>query len=118
MRLKSELYAREQRQLCDQVISILALDEKDSVWLADLDADKERQRRLLELIPEIRKYYSYTKITGADNPAASLRPWLSIARAVTKPYYHWQRTEYQKDKKRTSLYFLSPKNTGAFKPGN
>ena len=115
MRLTSELYATEQKQLCDKVIEILALDEQGSCWLPDLDADKDLQIKLLALIPDIRRYFAYKAIPGADNPADTKWAWLSVARGVTKPYYDWTNTEQQRNKKRSSLYTLSPKDLGAVK---
>jgi hypothetical protein len=109
MRLKSELYALEQRQICDKVISILSLDDNGSVWLADLDANVDQQRTIMALVPDIRKYYSYTSIDGANIPERCRRPWLSIARAVTKPYYTWSSKDYQRDRKRSPRYVLTMK---------
>ena len=109
MRLKSELYATEQRQLCDRVIEILGLDDQSSCWLPDLDSDKDQQTKLLELIPDIRRYFAYNSIGGADTPTEVKRPWLSIAKGVTKPYYEWRKTKLQKAKKRSTRYQLVPK---------
>ena len=51
MKLKSILYKKEQDELVDKIINILDLD--------NLDNDKIKQDKILELIPEIRKYYSF-----------------------------------------------------------
>ena len=112
MRLKSELYAPEQRALCDRVIEILALDEQRSCWLADLDANRQQQTRLLELIPDVRRFFSYTLIAGANHPAARKRPWLSLARGVTKSFYHWHRTEQRHNNRRSTRWFIIPKTIG------
>ena len=106
MRLKSELYATEQRAICDKVIEILALDEAGSAWLPDLDVDRDKQRRLLELIPDIRTYFTYSDMTGVKDPRSTVRPWLSVARSVTKPFYTWERREHRRDHKRSARYFL------------
>lgn len=109
MRAKSDLYATEQQDICERAVAILDLDDQSSVWLGDLDDDKERQLRLLELIPDIRTYFSYTLIPGANNPNKLARPWLSIAKAVTKDYYTWSSKDQQKDRRRLPRYFLSKK---------
>ena len=60
MKLKSILYKKEQNELVDKIINILELDnEKNSIILFNLDNDKTTQDKILELIPEIRKYYSF-----------------------------------------------------------
>jgi hypothetical protein len=109
MRAKADLYATEQRELSDKVVVILGLDENSSVWLGDLDQDTDRQRQLLELIPDIRTYFSYTLIPGANTPGKLARPWLSIAKAVTKDHYTWCSKDQQKDHKRLPRYYLQKK---------
>ena len=58
MKLKSILYKKEQDELVDKIINILELDNENSIILFNLDNDKTKQDKILELIPEIRKYYS------------------------------------------------------------
>ena len=58
MKLKSILYKKEQDELVDKIINILELDNENSIILYNLDNDKIKQNKILELIPEIRKYYS------------------------------------------------------------
>ena len=59
MKLKSELYKKEQEDITDKIINILELDN-NSILLYNLDSDKIKQDKILELIPDIRKYYSFT----------------------------------------------------------
>ena len=58
MKLKSILYKKEQDEITDKIINILELDNENSIILYNLDNDKTKQDKILELIPEIRKYYS------------------------------------------------------------
>lgn len=62
MKLKSTLYKKEQDELVDKIINILELDNENSIILYNLDNDKIKQDKILELIPEIRKYYSFSTI--------------------------------------------------------
>ena len=62
MRLKSELYKKEQIELMNKIIQILDLDEKGTTTLYELDTSKEKQNKILELIPNIRKYLENQKI--------------------------------------------------------
>ncbi len=55
MKLKSTLY---------KIINILELDNENSIILFSLDNDNTKQDKILELIPEIRKYYSFSTIIG------------------------------------------------------
>ena len=57
MRLKSELYKKEQEEIVDKIIKILDLENKKSYTLYELDKNEEIQKQIIELIPEIRKWY-------------------------------------------------------------
>lgn len=41
----------------------------------------------MELLPEIRKFFSMSKITAFSTPEKVDRPWLSILRHITKKIY-------------------------------
>ena len=58
MRLKCELYKKEQEEIVDKIITILDLENKTEYTLYELDKNEEIQKQIMELIPEIRKYYS------------------------------------------------------------
>ena len=54
MKLKSILYKKEQDELVDKIINILELDDENSIILFNLDNDKIKQNKILELIPKIK----------------------------------------------------------------
>lgn len=83
MKLKSELYKIEQEDITDKIINILELD-KNSILLYNLYNDKIKQNKILELIPDIREYYSFTSSVGASEPDKAKRPYVSIVRRFTK----------------------------------
>ena len=87
MKLKSILYKKEQEEIVNKIINILELDNENSIILYNLDNDKTKQDKILGLIPEIRKYYSFTTIIGASEPTKAKRPYLSIIRQLTKNKY-------------------------------
>ena len=95
MKLKSILYKKEQDELVDKIINILELDNKSSIILYNLDNDKIKQDKILELIPEIRKYYSFSTIIGASEPTKAKRPYLSIVRQLTKSKYKLNSYDYR-----------------------
>ena len=88
MKLKSELYKTEQYEICDKIIDILQLDNDKSITLYELDNDKVKQQKILDLIPDIRKYYSFSSIIGVSEPEKAKRPYMSIIRQVCKLKYN------------------------------
>ena len=59
MRLKSELYKTEQNEIVDKIITILDLGNKNTYTLYELDNNLEIQTKIMDLIPEIRKWFSF-----------------------------------------------------------
>ena len=55
MRLKSELYKKEQEEIIDKICNILDLENRNTYTLYELDNNVEIQKKIMELIPEIRK---------------------------------------------------------------
>ena len=114
MRLKSELYKKEQEQITDKIIQILNLDSDNGIILCELDNDKDKQNKILDLIPEIRKYFSFTSSIGASEPNKSKRPYLSIIRQFTKNKYNMLSCDYRiknddKSEIRTKKYIFTKK---------
>jgi hypothetical protein len=95
MKLKSILYKKEQDELVDKIINILELDNDNSIILYNLDNDHNKQNKILELIPEIRKYYSFSTIIGASEPDKAKRPYLSIIKQITKSKYKINSYDYR-----------------------
>ena len=87
MRLKSELYKKEQNEIIDKIIQILDLENKNTYTLYELDKDKEIQKQIMGLIPEIRKYFSFNGIKAVGEPSKIKRPWLSIIKHLIKSKY-------------------------------
>ena len=54
---KSEDYKKEQDEIIDKIISILDLENKNTYMLYELDKNEEIQKQIMELIPEIRKWF-------------------------------------------------------------
>jgi hypothetical protein len=87
MNLKSILYREEQEEIIERIIYILQLDENNSITLYDLDNDIEKQGKILALIPDIRKFFSFSTIIGASEPDRAKRPYLSIIKQLCKRKY-------------------------------
>ena len=84
MRLKSELYKNEQINLSNKIINILQLDDNNQIILYNLEQDEEKINKIMELIPELRKYFSFGLIKGLEYPELLKRSWLSIIKQITK----------------------------------
>ena len=112
MRLKSELYKKEQEEMCEKIIGILDLPETNTITLYELDNDKEKQKKIIELIPDIRKYFSFNSIKAVGEPHRIKRPWLSIIKQITKLKYTTTTKDHRikiDDKvERTILYRIIP----------
>ena len=88
MRLKSELYKEEQDDVIGKIITILDLENKHTYTLYELDNNEEIQKRIMELIPEIRKWYSFNGMKAVGDPERIKRPWLSIIKHLIKSKYN------------------------------
>ena len=98
MKLKSVLYEQEQNELIDKIINIIDLNENNQITLYELENDEDKIKSIMDLIPELRKYFSFGKIRGLENPEKVKRPWLSIIRQITKSKYTMSRKDYQINK--------------------
>lgn len=87
MRLKSELYKKEQEEIVDKIVKILDLENKTEYTLYELDKNEEIQKKIMELIPEIRKYYAFNNLKAVGEPNKRKRPWLSIIKNLLKSKY-------------------------------
>jgi hypothetical protein len=87
MNLKSILYRQEQEEIIEKIIDILQLDDNKSITLYDLDTDMEKQVKIMNIIPDIRKFFSFSTIIGASEPHKVKRPYLSIIKQLCKKNY-------------------------------
>ncbi len=95
MRLKSELYKKEQEEIVDKIITILDLENKTEYTLYELDKNEEIQKQIMELIPEIRKYYAFNNMKAVGEPNKRKRPWLSIIKILLKQRYKFESVDYR-----------------------
>ena len=109
MRLKSELYKKEQEEIVDKIVKILDLENNNIINLCDLDEDNDKQKKIMELIPEIRKYYSFNGIKAVGEPNKIKRPWLSIIKHLTKEKYKLESKEYRFFDEKENKYLRTQK---------
>ena len=112
MRLKSELYKKEQEDIVDKIVKILDLENKTEYTLYELDKNEEIQKQIMELIPEIRKYYAFNNMKAVGEPNKIKRPWLSIIKHLIKKKYNIISLDYHFTENgkhiRTQKYFFEP----------
>ncbi len=90
IRLKSELYNKEQYNITDKIISLLDLENKNTYKLYELDQNEEIQKQIMELIPEIQKWFAFNNMKAVGEPERIKRPWLSIIKKLVQPKYSIQ----------------------------
>ena len=56
------------------MVTILGLDQNNSVILYHLDNDINKQEQIMKLVPDIRKYFRFDNIKGAYNHDSVKRP--------------------------------------------
>ena len=95
MRLKSELYKKEQEEVIDKIINILDLENKKTYTLYELDKNEELQKQIMDLIPEIRKWFSFNGIKAVGEPSKIKRPWLSIIKHLIQSKYKLKSRDFQ-----------------------
>jgi len=84
---KQSKYQTEREQICNQLITILELDNDGCFLLNELDANVEKQNKILALKDEVQKYFavSYNIIAFKPNVSGDTkRPYLNIARAILR----------------------------------
>lgn len=102
MRLKSELYHKQQTDIRNKLITILDLEHKNPLVLYELDNNMELQKKIMELIPEIRTFFSFNDMVGVSEPQKTKRPYFCIIKYLLKPIYNITNKEFHftKDSKR------------------
>jgi hypothetical protein len=76
-----------------------------------LDNNEEIQKQIMELIPEIRKWFSFNGMKAVGEPEKIKRPWLSIMKHLIKSKYNMVSLDYHftENKKniRTQIYVFT-----------
>lgn len=113
MRLKSDLYPCEQGQVRRKILDIIALNTDNTITLYELDNDPEKQKAIMDLIPEILKWFAVRDSDSARYPEKFDRPWLSLIRFILKPKYNIiskdHRIKIGSETVRTQKYFFEKK---------
>ena len=113
---KSDKFKIEQLNIINKLLDIINI--KDNYIIRyELDSDEEKHKKIIQLTPDIKKYFACNNISGIKQPHKVKKPWLSIVRQVLKTKYNVICTDYVLtlgDKKiRTKKYFIYEKNIEA-----
>jgi hypothetical protein len=85
MRVKlSDKYPEQREAICKQIISILELNDNNEFLLCDLDADLEKQQKILDLKEEIKQYFACSTISSFKPNFECKRPYLNIIRSILR----------------------------------
>ena len=114
MRLKSELYAKEQDAVINKIIQIIGItDENNTITLYEIDNNETMKQQLMDLIPEIRRWFSFAHINPISNPDNYKRPYLTIIKQITKKKWEIKYQDFriyqQQDIIRTQQYIFTKK---------
>ena len=81
---KAVQYEREQAILIAKLFIILDLGDYNTIIREELDENVEKRQKIVELIPEIRKYFVYKHISGIVSPEECKRVHWSIVKCLMK----------------------------------
>ena len=85
MRVKlCDKYKIEREEVCKKIIDILQLDSNHSFLLCELDADFEKQEKILLMKDEIQKYFACSEISSFKPNFECKRPYLNIVRGILR----------------------------------
>ena len=104
MRTKNEVYKKDQEAIIDTIIKIVGIEDNRQITLYEMDNNEKMQKEIMDLIPEIRKYFYYNNIKAVGEPHRIKRPWLSIIKTLTKSKYKMACKDYNRKKIRTIIY--------------
>lgn len=95
MRTKKEVYKKEQDEIIHKIISIVGIKDNKQITLYEMDNDIKMQKEIMDLIPTIRKYFSFNNLKAVGEPERIKRPWLSIIKQLTKKQYTLHKKDYR-----------------------
>ena len=77
-------YKQEREDMCRKIIEILQLDSNNSFLLSELDADIDKQTRILDMKEDIRKIFACSEISSFKPNFECKRPYLNIIRGILR----------------------------------
>ena len=111
MIFKSDLYKKEQIEITNKLLKIIDLENKNPILLYRLDNDIELQKQIMNLIPEIRTFFTFYDMAAVCEPRRFKRPYFLIIKYLLKTLYTITTKEFhftENNKRiRTVKYFFT-----------
>ena len=106
---KDEKFPTEQSDIIEKLYNLLELNE-NSITLHELDTNKDKQQQIIDLFPDIQKYFTISHIIPYPNKTNRL--YLSIIKQILKRKYQIFSKEIRinvnNEKIRTKSYTFIP----------
>lgn len=83
MKKLSEKFKDEREAICDKIINILELTNGEFI-LCELDENIEKQNKLLDLKPEIQKFFEVSTISTFKPNFECKKPYLNLVRGILR----------------------------------
>jgi hypothetical protein len=80
----SDKYQEERESVCNKIIAALELTADNTFLLCDLDANTEKQQKILDLKTEIQQYFACSTISSFKPNFECKRPYLNIIRSILR----------------------------------
>ena len=77
-------YHDEREAICKKIIDILELNEDKEFTLYELDNNKEKQEKLLNMKDEIKKYFEVSTVSTFKPNFNTKRPYLNLVRGILR----------------------------------
>jgi hypothetical protein len=77
-------FQEEREKICADLISLLELDEKGCFLLCELDADLEKQAKIMAMKEDIQKVFACSTISSFKPNFHCKRPYLNILRSIMR----------------------------------
>lgn len=111
-RSKCSKYLEQQFDIVANIVDILDLHRNHTHILDNMDDNITLHTFIMDLTPDIRKYYNCNNLKAVTDPSRIKRPWLSIIKTILKPYYNIKREDYHfTNKTGTKKYVHTKKYT-------
>ena len=84
---KSLQYKDEQNRIVHRLETILDLEHRPIYTLYELDENIDIQDEIMNLAPDIKRYFNCNNLKAVTEKGRIKRPWLSIIKTLLKNHY-------------------------------
>jgi len=86
---KRDKYPNERQNVLSGLYNILGITETNKIfYLDDLEKDINKQNQIIELVPDIKKYFAYGMWSYFAKPQLTEKRYLSLAKSLIKDMGH------------------------------